>query len=369
VRALYYALGGGHGHALRGLAVLSRLAADRADPPGGRPGTQPGDQPGGPPGGKPIDAALIAPAAFGPWARALGVRLLSPPPDGVGADAIRGWIARLPAPDLLLVDVFPRGVAADLLPLLGRAPAWLVSRRVRPDYYLHPAVRGAIEAHFELVLWTEAPAGPLRALRVPQLDLPPMLLGAPPLSRAGARRRLGVAADRPLVLGVGSGEPAQQARLCRLLGKIAGRAGAALRFVSAELAGDAAPGDPDATGHLALDGLARALREAGGAARGGDGDQAVIRAFPAAALLPAADAVVSAAGYHAFHEAAALGAPAVFVPQRRRFDDQVWRARDAVVATDPPSLEAAVRRLLREGWLTVGHGPLHIGEVPRALRR
>ena len=314
MRVLYYALGGGHGHALRGLAVLSRLAA-------GAPGSA---------ARAPIDAALLAPAAFAPWAGALGVEHRAPPE----AD-LRGWIERLSVPDLLLVDVFPRGVTADLLPLLGRAPVWLVSRRVRPDYYLHRDVRGAIEAHFERVLWTEAPAEPLRALRVPQRDLPPVLLAMPPLPRAEARRRLGAAGDRALVLGIGSGEPEQQTRLCRLLGKIAARAGADLRFVSAEL------GD------------------------GAGGDRTLVRAFPAATLLPAADAVVSAAGYHAFHEAMAQGAPAVFVPQRRRFDDQAWRARDALVATDPPGLEAAVRRLLREGW----RRPRALGEGAALLAR
>jgi len=330
VRVLYYALGGGHGHALRGLAVLSRLAggwgaAARA----------------------PIGGALIAPAAFAPWAGALGVEHLAPPEGDP-----RGWIERLPAPDLLLVDVFPRGVTADLLPALGRAPAWLVSRRVRPDFYLHRDVRGAMEAHFERVVWTEAPAEPLRALGVPQLDLPPVLLGAPPLPRAEARRRLGVPLDHPLVLGIGSGEPEQQARLCRLLGKIATRAGASLRFVSAELAAGAPAGDEVAHGAIA-----RAAPAAP--------DVTVVRAFPAAALLPAADAVVSAAGYHAFHEATAQGAPAVFVPQQRRFDDQVWRARDALVATDPPGLEAAVRRLLREGW----RRPRALGEGAALLAR
>jgi hypothetical protein len=331
VRVLYYALGGGHGHALRGLAVLSRLAA-------GDPSRRARAS---------IDAALIAPAAFSPWARALGVPHLAPPE----AD-LSGWVERLAAPDLLLVDVFPRGVTADLLPMLGRAPAWLVSRRVRPDYYLHRDVRGAIEAHFERVLWTEAPAEPLRALRVPQLDLPSVLLGAPPLPRAEARRRLGVPYDHPLVLGIGSGDPEQQARLCRLLGKIAARAGTSLRFVSAELAAGALPGGEVARGATARS--SPAVRDA-----------TVVRAFPAATLLPAADAVVSAAGYHAFHEATAQGAPAVFVPQRRRFDDQAWRARDALVATDPPGLEAAVRRLLREGW----RRPRPVGEGAALLAR
>lgn len=38
-------------------------------------------------------------------------------------------------------------------------------------------------------------------------------------------------------------------------------------------------------------------------------------------------------------------------------------------STEPPPTRPALTWLLREGWLTVGHGPLHIGELPRAARR
>jgi UDP:flavonoid glycosyltransferase YjiC (YdhE family) len=282
VRVVYHALGGGHGHVLRGLAVLGRLGG----------------------------GTLVGPARLRPWADALGVRYTSPPD---GAEA--AWVAAQPPPDLLLADVFPRGVVGELAPWLGRVPAWLVTRRVVPDYYLRPVVRRALESGFERVLWTEEPPEALRALAVAQDRVPSVLLRVPALPRDDARRRLGVARDRPLILALGSGEPARQARLCRLLVAIAARAGAALRFVSDELP-QAAP---------------------------------VARLFPAAAWLPAADVVVSAAGYHAFHETAAAGVPAVFVPQRRRYDDQWWRAREAVVAGDPAALETAIGRLLREG--------------------
>jgi hypothetical protein len=35
---------------------------------------------------------------------------------------------------------------------------------------------------------------------------------------------------------------------------------------------------------------------------------------------------------------------------------------------EPPSVVAARTGLLREGWTTVGHGLLHVGELPRAAR-
>jgi len=199
-RVLYYALGGGHGHVLRGLAVLSRLG----------------------------HGTLLGPPALAPWAAALGVEYRSPPAD---------WFAVCPAPALLVVDVFPRGVVAELMPLLERAPAaWLVARRVREDYYLHPPVRAAIESRYERVLWCEAPPPALTGLAVDTARLPPILLRPPALERDEARRRLGVGPEEPLILALGSGDVERQRRLCRLLGKIAGRQGAALRFVSGELA-------------------------------------------------------------------------------------------------------------------------------------
>ena len=73
-----------------------------------------------------------------------------------------------------------------------------------------------------------------------------------------------------------------------------------------------------------------------------------MRAFPAAPLLPAADVVVSAGGYHAFHEVRAASVPAVFLPQWRRYDDQGERVRGGVVAADPPALERALRSVLHE---------------------
>ena len=70
------------------------------------------------------------------------------------------------------------------------------------------------------------------------------------------------------------------------------------------------------------------------------------RAFPAASLLPAADVVVSAGGYHAWHEIMASGVPAVFLPQRRQYDSQHRRVRGCPVAETPMQLERMIRDLL-----------------------
>jgi hypothetical protein len=300
VRILYYALGGGHGHVLRGLAVLSRLGAG----PAGRGAAVPGARGVGAPA---AGATLLGPARLAHWAAALGVPYLTPPEPCPPA-----WFSALSPPDLLLVDVFPRGVVGELTPLLGRAPAWLVSRWVEPAYYLDPGVRAAIESCYERLVWTEAPPAPLRALDVPQVEVGPVLVHPGPLSRDEARRALDVPQGRRLLLGLGSGDAERQAALCRLLGKVAARLGVALRFVSAEL-----PPSPP-----------------------------VVPVFPAARVLPAADVVVAAGGYHAFHETRLAGVPTVFVPQRRRHDDQWHRVRGAAVAADPLELECLVRAAL-----------------------
>jgi hypothetical protein len=307
VSVLYYALGGGHGHVLRGLAVLSRLG----------------------------HGTLLGPPALAPWAAALGVRYVSPPAKGA-----REWFDAMTPPSLLVVDVFPRGGVAELTPLLERVPAaWLVARRVREDYYLHPPVRAAIESRYERVVWCEAPPAALAGLRVASTRLDPVLLRPDALDRVQARRRLGVAPGARLILALGSGEAERQRLLCRLLGKIASRQGAALRFVSSELP----PVSP------------------------------VVALFPAAASLRAADVVVTAAGYHAAYETALAGVPTVFVPQARAYDDQRWRARErvraadsaAATAGDPPALEAAIARLLRDGR----RQPARLGDGAAALAR
>ena len=302
MRFLYYALGGGHGHVLRGLALLSRLD----------------------------EGTVLGPARLARWAAALGIDYLAAPEPYDPA-----WIDTVPTPDLLLVDVFPRGVVAELPPILERTPAWLVSRWVSPAYYLHPPVRAAITRGYERIVWTEPPPAALRAQDVPQIDVPPVLLRSSAVTPADARRALDVPSGQRLLLGLGSGDVEHQARLCRLLEKLAARLGLALRFVSAEL----------------------------------PAVLPVTRAFPAARVLVGADVIVTAGGYHAFHETTAAGVPTVFIPQRRRYDDQWHRVAGAVVAKDPDDLEARVRRLLADGVVAprpVGDGA---GTLARLVQR
>jgi hypothetical protein len=301
-RVLYYALGGGHGHALRGLALVSRL-----------PGS-----------------TLVLPARLAAWAAELCVPHVAAPEND-----LHGFAATLDPPEMMIVDVFPRGPTGELGPLLERAPlCWLVARHVQPELYLHPPVRAVLESRYERLVWTEPPHPALSELTVPALRIPPVLLAPQSLPRAAARDQLGVDAAVPLVLALGSGPAELQYRLLRLLAKTCERLGAVLRFVSHEL--------PEVRP------LVRAL-------------------FPAARWLAAADVVVAAGGYHAFHETRAAGVPAVFLPQQRRHDVQAERVAGGRTASSPEELEAELRRALgeRRGGARRIPAEALVGDAPR----
>lgn len=277
----YYGFGGGHGHAVRGLAVLRRLRARLPH----------------------ASLTLLAPARHRAWAEHEGVRLLSPP-EPTDPDRLRAWVTATldaTAPDLICVDVFPRGVLGELR-LDGRR-AWLVSRWVRPDYYLAPDVRAAIERDFTGVAWGEAPPPELSALQVRQEIVPPMLVRSAQecANRTAARKRLGVDATAPLVLALAPDDDERRHSLGVQLERwCAARPRVVLRV---------------------LDGTA----------------------FPAMEILRAADVVVGGGGYHAVHETRALGVRAIHIPEPRRYDDQFHRAAWAESSVASPfALERAL---------------------------
>jgi hypothetical protein len=158
-----------------------------------------------------------------------------------------------------------------------------------------------------------------------------VLLDVDRLPRPDARRELGVVDERALLLGLGSGAAERQALCLRVLVKVAARLGTRLRFVSDALP----PGGP------------------------------VVRLFPAARWLAAADVLVTAAGYHATQEARAAGVPTVYLPQARRYDDQFRRAAGEAIALGPEGLERAVHALLGRAPLP----PRPVGEGAQRVAR
>jgi UDP:flavonoid glycosyltransferase YjiC (YdhE family) len=308
-QVLYYALGGGHGHAVRGMAILRQL---RRDSPA-------------------VRGTLIVPSRLRKWAEQEQVSALSPPSECRDRERLSQWMSRTLsdlAPDRMLVDVFPSGLLGELtgcLDALARPP-WLVTRRVRPTYYLSPPIRTALERCYERVIWCEEPTPELKSLRVPQIRVFPVLIRDRDecLSRADARYELRMSQSDKIVLVLGTGEKSFQKDLLRLLVKIRSRlverriaSSFILLLVSDELP-------------------CRFSR-----------DVAVVRRFPALPLLAAANIVVAAGGYQSFHETQLLGVPAVFLPRHRVYDDQHSRVRRAAVANSPQALEKHIRCMLR----------------------
>jgi UDP:flavonoid glycosyltransferase YjiC (YdhE family) len=212
------------------------------------------------------------------------------------------------------------GELGTLLPRLTRAP-WLVSRRVRSDYYLEPKVRAALERRYERVLWCEEPEPRLAGLEARQERIPPICCRQPEecLGRPEARAALGVDPEQPLVIVLGSGSAAVQDDLLRLLLRVRDRIRDGFRL---EVMSTVLPAG-ERTGLRV-----RAL-------------------YPAMRYLRAADLVVSAAGYSAVWESRSLGLPAIWLPQARRYDDQAWRARGGLTAATPRQLEETIASSLR----------------------
>ncbi len=297
MHVVYYGLGGGHGHAVRGLAILGRWRERR-----------PADR-----------ITLLAPERLSPWAVQEAIPCLCPPAGDVTRESLERWLAGCFArdpPDLLLVDVFPRGVLAELPGVMpAGVVAWLVSRWCRPRYYLEPSVRAFLEKRYRGIVWGEDPPPGLEGLTIEQQRVEPILISRPRqcLSRDEAREAFGVDGADVLVLILGSGDAERQKSLEGLL------RGIRIRLQTAS------PG--------------KIIYEILSTERGHS-------VFPAMRYLRAADLVVCAGGYHAFHETRCLGVAAVHVPQQRTYDDQFRRVAGAAMARSPEELERTMARLL-----------------------
>jgi hypothetical protein len=314
---VYYAFGGGMGHATRAAAILRQLrrwgcddflALTNARLP------------------LPFERENIPFQHFTDCA-----------PDALRAQVPQA-IAEL-APQVLVVDVFPCGIVGELTDILSSLPCRksLVYRHLQEPFAAK--MRDAL-SHFDCVLLAEPPPTPLPC---PVVDCCPILLRNADelLPRAEAKARLGAAEHETVVLGVSSDDAAWTQDFFDLLRKIWEQLKPQAQLRLATVAGLAPASKRETDDSVeATQRLRRISRLEAGAS------PAALRTdhYPLIELFNGVEVVVGASGYNLFHEAQACGVEAIFLPQPRRYDDQFWRARNASVAGSPEELE----RLLRE---------------------
>lgn len=142
-------MGGGFGHGARALGLARALTAEGCS------------------------CAVLGPARLQPLAQWAEVPLFSPPATVADRESLRSWVTAFEA-DLLVVDVFPRGVLGELPPARRQV---LVTRHVDPAFYAAPGPASAL-SRFALVLATEPPA-PALAGHPGLVRVPPITLRSP----------------------------------------------------------------------------------------------------------------------------------------------------------------------------------------------
>ena len=283
-RWLIYALGGGLGHLTRALA-LGRAAIRR----GHRVRIL---------ASSPLATAIPAEAELAEMGE---LRLLDPSQE---KSRLRQQVLdelATGAPDLVVVDTFPRGLLGELASLLEKPPwAWaLVHRDLSPRYVTWADLRGSLDSCPLVILPGEA--GPL-ADHPRVLETSPWLIRDHHelLSRSDARRRLGVEAgdSRPLVAVVGSGRPEELDEAAAIAQQLRSHLGshAIVRPVIAS-----APPDQ--------------------------------RIWPLLELMAGVDVVVGSGGYNTVNEARATGRPLVALARERLYDRQAQRLQPGERAT------------------------------------
>jgi hypothetical protein len=299
---LYYALGGGMGHLARGLAIGRQYRRLRPDP-----------------------FVLLTNCRARVPEPGIRLQLLDapdPPPEAL-ARLVRCLVRAL-QPAALVVDAFPAGILGELPPVLGELPCRRVAvlRRLQARWVERWRLPEVLQEHYHAAALVEPGAAfPGFPSPVPHRVTDPVLLrdAGELLTREEARERLRSALPgRPVVCAVVTGARPAELGLLRAARRAVGAASgeAVLRLVTPF------PGSIELGERLDY--------------------------FPLVELLPGVDLVIGPAGYNLYHETAATGTPAVFVPQRRLYDDQFARAESdgRPVARSPAELLEWVRRLL-----------------------
>lgn len=319
---LWYALGGGAGHLTRSLAVarhFRRLSPEPAVILANSPFVRQFL-----PAGAPWDMGLAAcaqPAAIHP--SGTHVLHLMDSPGHAGLAQLVHTLVTFLKPRVLVVDAFPAGILGELagvLPLL-RCRRVAVLRRLQPRWVERWRLAELLAAAYDAVAFVEPGAGvPGIPSSVSPIETPPVLVrdAEELLAPSEARRRLGATDGTPVVLAAATGTRPAERLLPGVVRRLVGSmTGGGAHFRAAEPLA-ASPG-PDAVSH-----------------------------YPLLEWMPGIDVVIGACGYNLCHETDAAGVPAIFVPQRRLYDDQEGRARGRRVARSPAELEQHLRAVLGE---------------------
>lgn len=258
MKILFYALGGGVGHLCRVSAVAAEVVAC-------------GD----------TEVRLLAPSRLTDWIpQGLNFRV----PPGPERDGLARWFETQLEdfqPDLLVLDLFPRGVFGELAGSYG-LPTVLLTRWVDPKFYQRPEIAEALTQM--KVVYSSEPVNTSLCSDIVQTE--PVVWTKGEGTREQARRNLGGGA-RPLLVALGSGSPRSQRLLYDRLRQWSERKSWELRFFSPLLGSG-------------LSGVGK--------------------------WLHGADLVVTSAGYQSYHEVLQCGVSAIFLPQRGPYDNQALRS-------------------------------------------
>jgi hypothetical protein len=305
-RWLLYALGGGYGHVTRAVALGRRAAASG------------------------IEVHLLVNSSSAehiPLDYELGrqgrVHRFSP---HWNAARIRTEVAQYlneTTFDAIVVDCFPRGLAGELLPLLQMhdCPRILVHRDISPRYLSTVNIHEALAVYDLLISPGETGSlcDPQRFPDLPVFATEPWLIrdGDELLSCSAARDFLQVPYDddRPLILVSASGRPEEQDVFRALASELQDRFG---RDWHVRLAA----GTRETLSPATVDSRTLPQAASDSAVSGGISE---IHCWPLIRVLPGADLLVGAGGYHTVYEARSTGTPLLALPQKRLYDRQSAR--------------------------------------------
>lgn len=213
------------------------------------------------------------------------------------------------SPSLLVMDVFPFGMEGEMEDLVKRAPCkkvWIYRYAKGNSFQEHASFFDRVICPEDF--WTDR-------VVIQQTEgvrkVPPILIRDPDelLSFEEGRKRLKCSKEAFLVLAVHTGKKESFFAFYR---RIQSAIPSEKRNITVRFATPLADSIPEAN------------------------QKGFFFYYPLIELFPSADLLIGGGGYNFFHEAKAIRIPALFLPEKRRFDDPFARTKNASV---PTSLE------------------------------